>query len=117
MVRLMTALRTLRWVSAIEGLSYLLLVFVAMPLKHGFGWPTGVKLAGAGHGWLFVAFVAALVWAMAKQGWTSLRAAGLFGLSLIPFGFIAIERNLRKETERAHAAEDVSAETAPPSRP
>jgi len=55
----MRAVAVLRVVSALEGLSYLLLVFVAMPLKYGFGWPLGVRVSGMGHGWLFIAFVAA----------------------------------------------------------
>lgn len=93
----MRAVRVLRAVSALEGLSYLILVFVAMPLKYGFDWPLGVKVAGMGHGWLFVAFVAALLWATARRRWGPLRAGILFGLSLVPFGFVVIERRLREE--------------------
>ena len=46
----------LRAVSALEGLSYALLVFVAMPLKYGLGEPAMVKVMGMAHGVLFVVF-------------------------------------------------------------
>ena len=108
----MSAVRALRLVSALEGVSYFLLLFVAMPLKYGFDWPVAVKAAGAGHGWLFVAFVVALAVATVKRGWSPLRAAGLFALSLVPFGFIAIERRLRAEDD---AIAGDAAQTAPPS--
>jgi len=101
----MRAVAVLRVVSALEGLSYLLLVFVAMPLKYGFGWPLGVRVSGMGHGWLFIAFVAALVWAAVRRRWSPLRAATLFALSLVPFGFVVIERRLREESDDAAAGE------------
>ena len=95
----MRAVQTLRVVSLLEGASYLLLVLVAMPLKYVFAQPLAVKIAGAGHGWLFVAFVAALIWAMASRRWSLGRGALLFGLSLVPFGFVAIDRFLKRELE------------------
>jgi len=108
----MRSVRVLRAVSALEGLSYLLLVLVAMPLKYGFGCPLGVRISGMGHGWLFIAFVAALLWASVQRRWGLGRAGLLFGLSLVPFGFLEIERRLRKEGDD-DAGE--AAETAPSS--
>lgn len=95
----MRAVRALRVVSGLEGLSYLLLVFVAMPLKYAFAQPLAVKIAGAGHGWLFVAFVATLVWATVRRRWSVGRGGWLFALSLLPFGFLLIDRQLRAELE------------------
>lgn len=86
----------LRVVSAIEGLSYVLLVGVAMPLKYIWGQPEAVRALGMAHGVLFVAFVGALVWAMAAQRWSPLRAAWLLLLSLIPLGALRIEHELRR---------------------
>ena len=56
-----TAVGRLRVVSAIEGLSYILLVGVAMPLKYGLDMPQAVRVVGQAHGFLFVAFVVALM--------------------------------------------------------
>lgn len=95
----MKALAALRVISAIEGVSYLLLLFVAMPLKYGLDEPLAVRVLGMAHGWLFVAFVGALAWAMWARGWSVARGALLFGLSLVPFGFLGIDRSLRAERE------------------
>jgi integral membrane protein len=100
----MRPVRVLRVISGLEGLSYLLLVFVAMPLKYLFAQPLAVKIAGAGHGWLFVAFVAALAWSTMARRWPIARSAFLFALSLVPFGFLLIDRRLRAELEPAPQA-------------
>ena len=84
-----------RIISIIEGLSYLLLVFIAMPLKYMFDYPLAVKIVGMSHGVLFTLFFVALVMAMNKYKWKFLGFQ-LFVYSLIPFGFILIERIIMK---------------------
>ncbi len=84
-----------RIISIIEGLSYLLLVFIAMPLKYMFDYPMAVKVVGMSHGVLFILFFVALVMAMNKYKWKFLGFQ-LFVYSLIPFGFILIERIIMK---------------------
>ena len=84
-----------RIISIIEGLSYLLLVFIAMPLKYMFDYPLAVKVVGMSHGVLFILFFLALVMAMNKYKWKFLGFQ-LFVYSLIPFGFILIERIIMK---------------------
>lgn len=75
-----------RTLGIIEGISYILLLFVAMPLKYMADMPMGVKILGRIHGGLFVLFVLALVWAVARRGWSFERAAMAFGASIVPFG-------------------------------
>ena len=84
-----------RIISIIEGLSYLLLVFIAMPLKYMFDYPMAVKVVGMSHGVLFILFFLALVMAMNKYKWKFLGFQ-LFVYSLIPFGFILIEKIIMK---------------------
>ncbi len=84
-----------RIISIIEGLSYLILVFIAMPLKYMFNYPMAVKIVGMSHGVLFILFFLALVMAMNKYKWKFLGFQ-LFVYSLIPFGFILIERIIMK---------------------
>ena len=96
-----TDLGRLRIVSAVEGLSYVLLVGIAMPLKYIAGIPDAVRVIGMAHGVLFVAFVLALLlaWRPARLGFG--RVAGVFALSLVPLGAVGIEWWLRKhETAR-----------------
>ena len=84
-----------RIISIIEGLSYLILVFIAMPLKYMFNYPMAVKIVGMSHGVLFILFFLALVMAMNRYKWKFLGFQ-LFVYSLIPFGFILIERIIMK---------------------
>lgn len=72
-----------------EGISYLLLLFVAMPLKYMAGIPEAVKYTGWAHGVLFVAFCAFLPYLWLETGWKFLRTLRAFALSLIPFGTFA----------------------------
>jgi len=69
-----------------EGISYLLLLFVAMPLKYAFGFPLAVKWMGSLHGFLFVAFMVMLYYGFMTKSITLKAAVRAFMLSLIPFG-------------------------------
>ena len=84
-----------RLISFVEGISYLLLVFIAMPLKYMFNYPMAVKIVGMSHGVLFILFFVALLMAMNKYKWKFLGFQ-LFVYSLIPFGFILIEKIIMK---------------------
>lgn len=79
----------LRWVHRIgfwEGISYLLLLGVAMPLKYIWNHPEYVRMVGSAHGLLFVLFMVVLGYALAIKAITFKQAIYGFLLSLIPFG-------------------------------
>lgn len=95
----MRAVQTLRWISIVEGLSYLALLMVAMPLKYIWDQPIYVRMVGSAHGLLFVLFAAALVWAAVERKWHVTEPVLLFVASLIPFGFLFIEFRLRADLE------------------
>ncbi|QKF66838.1 DUF3817 domain-containing membrane protein [Arcobacter venerupis] len=84
-----------RLISFIEGISYLVLLFIAMPLKYLAGIPLAVKIVGMAHGVLFILFIIALYMAMKRYQWKFLGFQ-LFVYSLIPFGFILIEKAIMK---------------------
>jgi integral membrane protein len=89
-----------RIISLCEGVSWLLLFFIAMPLKYGAGWALGVQWMGRVHGALFVAFLFALVPASIEARWGLFKVARAFIASLAPFGAFWLEKKLREE-ERA----------------
>lgn len=93
--------RAVRQVGRIEGFSWLLLLFVAMPLKYGFGQPWAVSWVGMAHGALFVLFVGVLGFAHLQLRWTVKRSALLFVSALLPFGFLWMDRHLPEEAESA----------------
>ena len=82
----MNSVKKFGLVNSIEGYSYLVLLFIAMPLKYYFGMPEFVKIAGMIHGILFVAFFFLLVEAWAVAKWRFSENIIFFTASLIPFG-------------------------------
>jgi len=76
-----------------EGVSLLVLLFLAMPLKYAFGQPAAVTIVGTAHGVLFVMFVIALGYTHVRYRWPiSKTLTGLLA-SNIPFGTFWFERN------------------------
>lgn len=92
----------LRIAGKVEGVSYLLLLGVAMPLKYLAGLPLAVKIAGWMHGLLFVVFVSVLVIAMRRGRLPFARACWAFIASLLPFGPFVIDRQLEALARRSN---------------
>jgi len=90
-----TTLSRFRLISYIEGISYLILVFIAMPIKYLLGNPYFVKIAGMGHGVLFILFVLLLLFTMKKHALSFRYSLEIFILSLIPFGSFIIEKRVK----------------------
>ena len=91
---LLTSLGRLRLVSIFEGLSLLVLLGIAMPLKYLLHQPEAVRIVGLMHGVLFVSYVLLLVQNAIEQRWP-LRKVGLgLLLSVVPFGAFYAERQL-----------------------
>lgn len=97
---LRTPIGRLRVVAFIEGISYLLLLGVAMPLKYFAGMPAPVKTAGWIHGILFVLYLFAVAEATFRRHLSFTLALAALAASLIPFGTFALDARLRRE-ERA----------------
>ena len=75
---LRTKFSQFRAISIIEGISYLILVFLAMPLKYLFEEPMAVKIFGMMHGIFFIFFCIALYNAMKHYKWGFLFSLKLF---------------------------------------
>jgi len=93
----------LRTVSLAEGISFLVLLGVAMPLKYFANFPEAVKVAGWTHGVLFMALCAALVYAKVAAKWPAGRAGMVLVAGLLPFGPFVIDRRM-KGYEEEHRA-------------
>lgn len=88
-------IKTLRVVGFIEGISFLLLLFIAMPMKYIMGNPILVKYVGMGHGLLFIAFLVVLFVVCEKQKWSiKMFILGLIA-SILPFGPFVFDRKLK----------------------
>jgi integral membrane protein len=93
---LKSALHRFRIISYIEGLSYLTLLFIAMPIKYIGENPYPVKIIGMTHGVLFILFMIFLLESIKKHSWENKFGARLFVYSIIPFGSFFIEKKIKE---------------------
>ena len=92
----MILMNLLRATSVTEGISYLLLLFVAMPLKYVWNFPEAVKFAGWIHGLLFMLLALLALLAMLRAR-LPFRDAFVLGLaSLVPAGTFFTDRRLKE---------------------
>jgi integral membrane protein len=92
---LSTSLGRLRLVSFVEGVSYLLLLFVGMPLKYGLEIREVNYVLGMGHGVLTMIFVLLLFVAFADKCISFVDAIKVFAASLVPFGAFWAEKQFK----------------------
>lgn len=87
-----------------EGLSYLLLLGWAMPLKYVYKQPLAVQIVGSVHGALFVIFVITIYRAARWGKWSKARMLEAFVASLVPFGTFYLEYKYQREFSSAKDA-------------
>ena len=96
---LKTALGRFRLISLCEGMSYLILLLIAMPLKYAMVLPQAVRIVGGLHGLLFVLYVFAALNAWAEERWSIGRLVMVMAISLVPGGAFWLEHKLRREQQ------------------
>ncbi|WP_309118747.1 DUF3817 domain-containing protein [Paenibacillus sp.] len=89
---LRTPLGRFRAVGLLEGVSFLLLLFVAMPLKYAADMPEAVAVVGALHGVLFALYLAAAAYMIFAAGWRLPRVLGAVVAAVLPFGPFVFDR-------------------------
>lgn len=95
---LQTRVGRLRIIGFLEGISLLILVFIAVPMKYRFGNPAGSELIGPVHGVLFLLFVfytisvaMDLQWHFKTVTWKVLLAC------IVPFGTFYIDHKILRK--------------------
>jgi integral membrane protein len=83
---LLTTMGRLRVIGFLEGLSFIILLGVAMPLKYLAGQPEAVRVVGMAHGVLFLMYLAATLQAALEFTWGWRRSLLIAAASLVPFG-------------------------------
>ena len=91
-----TKLARFRVVSLAEGVSFLLLLCVAMPLKYAAHMPAATMVAGMVHGLLFLAYVALAYGVKQTEGWDAKRFLVVLVASVIPTGPFWLHKSLKK---------------------
>ena len=96
--------QALRFVGTLEGISFLLLLGVAMPIKYIWGNTVFVKYIGMGHGVLFVLFLVMLLVVCHRMKWSlSIFNLGLIA-AILPFGPFIFDRKVKQLAEKDHSA-------------
>ena len=90
-------IKIFRIVAFLEGVSYILLLFIAVPIKYLLDDQTYVKLLGMPHGILFVVYIIFSVMGKNKFKWSYIEFFIVSTASLIPFGTFYVDKKyLRK---------------------
>lgn len=89
-------LRRMRAVSLLEGTTLLLLLAVAVPLKHIAGFPIATSIMGPIHGIAFILYVWMLIRTVSGGGWTRAETLRMTVAAFIPFGAFLNERALAR---------------------
>lgn len=86
-----------RLIALLEGISYILLLFIAVPIKYLGDDPQYVKLLGMPHGLLFVAYIVLAIWLRPDFKWNTKTFGIVLLASIIPFGTFYVEKKYFKK--------------------
>ncbi len=90
-----TSIGLLRLVGLLEGLSFLILVFVGVPLKYFLDSPALVKSCGPVHGVLFIWFIANALLVAYQKKWSFFSTTWkVLIASFIPFGTFYVDKHI-----------------------
>lgn len=93
-------LHRFRMIGIAEGISFLVLLLVAMPLKYFFKMPEAVKIFGWIHGILFISFLYFAFEVMGGIKKNILWFAKAFAAAIIPCGTFIFDRYLKEEEKK-----------------
>jgi integral membrane protein len=98
------------YVSLAEGVSFLLLLCVGMPIQFAAGNLVLMRIFGTVHGLLFIAYVLLALDGRRQLRWTGKRTAWVLVMAVLPTGAFFAERSVRAElASAAHTAQPVAA--------
>lgn len=86
-----------RLVAILEGISFLVLVGIGMPLKYIFDLPETVQIVGMAHGILFILYNILVLLIREDQRWGFKKTLIAMLLSIVPLGTFFVERMLKKK--------------------
>ena len=80
-----------------EGISLLVLLFIAMPLKYIWDQPGAVKIVGWIHGALFVLFMLLVLRVYDQRSWPFKKVIIAFIAAFLPFGTFVFDKQLKEK--------------------
>lgn len=93
-----------RIVAFLEGMSFLILLGIAMPLKYMAGKPEAVQIVGMAHGVLFILYVLMVLQVRSVLQWSTKETLVALAASVLPFGTFYVDaRMVRSAAEPQQA--------------
>jgi len=93
------SITNLRFIGIAEGISFLVLLLIAMPLKYFLDLPIAVKVVGWAHGLLFILYIGAVFLAIRSMQWKVFGTLVALAASLVPGGTFILDKSLRRRQE------------------
>ena len=92
------SIKRFRIIAWLEGISFLAILFISMPLKYFFEEPWLNKQLGMAHGLLFVLYVVLAIELKTILQWPMKKTVIALGASVVPFGtFFINEKWIHKQ--------------------
>ena len=98
MNKLNISVQQFKIVAVLEGVSFLILLGIAMPLKYIFGLPATTQIVGMAHGILFIAYVLMVVLIRKQLNWNLKITALALTAAVLPFGPFVVDKKLLRES-------------------
>lgn len=89
-----------RIIALLEGISYVLLLFIAVPIKYAYGVALYVQILGMPHGLLFMVYILLTIVLIFKNNWIKKNFFYVIVASVIPFGTFMVDFKLKKSFKR-----------------
>lgn len=89
---LQNQVKIFKWISIFEGISFLVLLLIAMPLKYIWDAPEMVQTVGMAHGLLFVAYILGALLLFKPLGWNLKTLMIICVSSVLPLGPFYVEK-------------------------
>lgn len=89
-----------RWLGRFEGMSFLVLLLIAMPLKYFAGYPQAVAVVGMAHGILFMLYLLAANYAATTCSWSKKVWFYSYLAAVFPLGTFYFEKRFLGPSEK-----------------
>ena len=96
-----SSLGQLRIIGFLEGVSFLILLLIAMPLKYIWAMPMAVKVVGMAHGVLFILYIIYALVVSVQQKWSFWTLTLVVLASFVPLGTFFADARIFSKSARS----------------
>ncbi|WP_396188328.1 DUF3817 domain-containing protein [Flavobacterium sp.] len=89
-------LKIFKYIAILEGISTILLFFLAMPMKYLFNHPELIRPFGMAHGILFILYIIFAFLLKEERNWNKNQFVLILGASLVPLGTFYVDSKYLK---------------------